>query len=135
MSSKVKSALLRYGISVGLCVICTVLMLTSSNLSGATLQETYRILSDAFSLPGLLVLFAGLLVWLSNEGALNGVTWMVTYAFKSLIPGLRGSRERYGDYVLRQQEKRVKGYGFLFLVGGVFLAIGIVFMILFNAAY
>lgn len=135
MSNKVKSALLRYGISVGLCVLCVILMLTSEDMKGATQQETYRILSDAFGLPGLFMLFAGLMVWLSNEGALNGFTWVVTYAFKSLIPGLRGKREGYGDYVLRQQEKRVKGFGFLFLVGGVFLAIGVVFMILFNAAY
>ena len=135
MSSKVKSALLRYGISVGLCALCVILMLTSEDLRGATQQETYRILSDAFSLPGLFMLFGGLMVWLSNEGALNGLTWVVTYAFKSLIPGLRGKREGYGDYVLRQQEKRVKGYGFLFLVGSVFLAIGLVFMFLFNAAY
>ncbi len=135
MSSKVKSTLLKYGVTAVLCAAVAVSIFLSGNYDTSMVLERYRLLSDAFSLPGIMTIFAGLMVWLSNEGAMDAITWVMTYAFKSLFPGLRGERERYGDYVERRREKRVQGYGYLFVVGGLFLTVGLVFVILFEVAY
>ena len=131
MSKRGLTALLKYGITSVLCLGTSVSMAFSNGVTAVDLRNCYRILSDAFALPGILVIFMALLVWLSNEGAMDGITWAVTNAFYSLIPGLRLKRERYGDYVERKRGKKVTGYGFLFHVGGAFLAIGAVFMGLF----
>ena len=40
----------------------------------------------------------------------------------------------YLDYVEERREKRVKGYSFLFIIGGSLLAISLVFLVLFYMA-
>lgn len=135
MSKKIRSILLKYGISFALCALAAVGIYTGRLPETPAQRDIWRVLSDACFVPGVLMLFAGLAVWLSNEGTLNAVTWLTTYAFQSLFPGLRGKRERYGDYVLRQQEKKVKGYGFLFVVGLIFVAAGIVCYFLYKKYY
>lgn len=130
MSKSVK-CLLKYSITLvcGLCIAGVILW--NSDLLTQELQGTYRILSDAFSLPGFLCLFGGLSVWLSNEGAFDAVTWLVVSAAKALIPTMHGTNEKYGDYVARRRAKRASGYGFLFVCGAVFLAVSTVFLLLF----
>lgn len=93
--------------------------------------ERYRILCDGFSLPGLFLLLIGLLFAMSNLGALDSISYLMKYALRMLLPGVFGQMEHYLDYVEARREKRVRGYGFLFLVGGVLMAASLVFLILF----
>ena len=99
-------------------------------------MEKYRILCDAFTIPGVVLVMLGALMAISNEGALYGISYVLGYAFRILIPAKRHEHEKYYDYVERKKgEGQVKGYGFLFVVGGASLAIAIVFMILFYRLY
>jgi hypothetical protein len=103
---------------------------------GQPLVEQYRILCDAFTVPGLLLIIFGSLLWVSNTGALDGLMYAVTTAVRFLIPGGRlKMEEKYGDYVERRREKPVRGYGFLLISGCVTMAISLVFMALFYAVY
>lgn len=96
----------------------------------------YRIICDAFTIPAILLLCIGALVWLSGEGALMSLSWMTQNLINSLIPGRRGKIEKYGDYVVRKRSMRkTKGYGFIFVSGLLLLIVAIVFMILFYKAY
>ena len=132
MRKEVKTALIKYG-----CCAAVVLLLGGMYLSGgefavADLQNKFRLLCDAFSAPGILLILSGGLVWATNEGALDGLGYCMTLLGRSLVPGGRNKKdERYGDYVERKRKSRVKGYGFLFIGGGVALAIGLVFLALF----
>ena len=47
--------------------------------------------------------------------------------------GLGG--EKYDEYLERRRKNRVKGYGFLYVVGGAFMAVAGVFMALFYSLY
>lgn len=131
MNKRLKTALLKYGITTFVCLVVAASFAFSGGVLELDLKNRYRILSDAFLVPGILSVFGALLVWLANEGAMDGVTWAVTNAFYALIPGLHLKRERYGDYVQRKRGKKTTGYGFLFIVGGVFLAASAVFTALF----
>ena len=133
--SKPLKLLLQYGITIIVTLAIGFGYAWECGLLAATLQNRYRILSDAFSVPGLLCLFSGAMIWMSNEGAFNGLTWVVTYAVKSLIPSGRMNRETYGDYVTRNRAKKVSGFGFLLVVGAVEVAISLVFLYLFNSMY
>ena len=95
-------------------------------------SERFRILSDACTIPGVVILGIGALVMISNEGFFNGISYAVQYAVSMLIPGSNKKYEKYGDYVERKQEKGpIRGIAFLFVVGGVYLALGVLFTVLF----
>ncbi len=93
----------------------------------------FRILCDAFTVPGMLLILSGLLVFVSNEGGLDGLSYLGHYMKNMFIPGKRSSTKKYYDYVEAKREKKKSGFGFLFVVGGVCLVIGFVFLGLFYA--
>ena len=87
---------------------------------------------------GLLLLFLmlGLLMSISKQGALDGVTYVVSYGLKMLIPGHHDKQEKFIDYVQRKREKnKGKSFGFLYLTGAIYMGIAIVFLILFYNLY
>ena len=135
MSERSKTNLLKYGISAAVCAAMVWFYISVRDFSAQALVDKYRILCDAFTVPGLLAILAGVLLAVTNQGALDGIGYACSTAFKALIPGGRLKMEKYYDYVQRKNEKRVKGYGFLFIVGGACMLIAVVFMILFYHLY
>ena len=132
MSKKAISRLLRYGISTILCAVCTASYVLSQDLGGASQKEFFMILTDGFFLPGILLIFCGLLVFVGNNGVFNGVGYVIHVVVHALIPGGRYNMERYGEYVSRKQEKQITGYGFLYIVGALFIVISVVFYVLYS---
>ena len=134
MNKNLKSLLLRYGITafVGLMIMWTVLSLHGYS-TASTVLDKYRILTDAFSIPGILIVMLGTLVWISNQGMFSGFTFVMGRMFRALIPlGRNKENKTYYEYVQEKREKgQASGYGFLFIVGGAFCAVSAVFMILF----
>ncbi len=130
--SKSVARLLKYGITSLVCLAAGVALCFSGGLFQATAWlDRFRILSDACFVPGALVFLFGVLVWLSNDGALLGISYALVTAFKALIPGGLKDRESYGQYAARKREGGKTHCGFLLIVGGIFLAISGVFLILF----
>ena len=136
MSSKrVRSFLLKYGIAT---LIGGMLSVTVFYLHGFGEAETWterlRILADAFTIPGVVLIFSGLLVWVGNQQLFSGITYAGSRMFRALIPFGRSREvhETYYDYVTHKREKGgVKGYHFLYHVGGIYFALALVFYILF----
>lgn len=136
MSDRAKTNLLKYGISTGIVIVLAGIYIGSRDFLNQTRMEQYRILCDAFTIPGLTLVLLGVLVWLSNEGALDAVSYAGAWLMQRLIPGgaLR-ERETYLEYVERKRENRVTGYGFLFQVGGAAMAVALINMALFYRLY
>lgn len=129
--SRVKS------IQYGCCPLVTVLLaaayVSSRNLWNVSLQDRYRLLCDAFTIPGLLMILSGALVWVSNEGAFHGVSYCLRLAVFALIPGKRkDGYEKYGDYVERKSQKKIGGYSFLFWSGLVTMGLALAFFVLYS---
>ena len=134
MSDKAKERLLKYGI----CGLFTALMVWAFfglRDTPVTTAEWMRMLCDAFTLPGVILLCVGGLVWASQEGALDGLGYVVSFAVKSLIPGKRSTIEKYADYVARRREKARGGFGFLLISGAIVMAIAMIFFALFYLTY
>ena len=93
--------------------------------------EQYRVLCDAFTIPGALMVMVALLLSLNNLGALDTLMYLLSYLPRMLAPGAFGEPEKLIDYVEHRREKRGKGFGFLYVVGFLFLGIAIVFLVLF----
>lgn len=137
MKKQLTALLLKYGITGGIGLAMTLSVLDLHGFSEAvSAMDRYRILSDAFTIPGVVILLCGVLVLVANEGAFEGISYTLSYAVRMLIPGLHRNPEKYRDYVERRREKGgVKGYAFLFITGAVFSAIAIVFIALFYTEY
>ena len=135
MSERFRKNLIKFGIGFGLCAVYIVYHCVSNGISKMAPVDLYRTLSDAFTVPGLLCIFFGLIFWLANEGAFNGIGYVLRYAVQSLIfLGRRGAVEKYKDYVEKQEKKKTKGYSFLFVIGAVCIVISLVFILLYSKA-
>ena len=139
MISPWKKNLIKYGVSISLSLLLAffyVYVRVDFADPGATaLVEWYRIICDAFTIPGLILLMLGCLMSLSNTGAMDGLGYVVSIALKMLIPGGGLKMERYKEYLERRRANRVRGYGFLYLVGAGCMMVSLVFMALFYSVY
>ena len=139
MSSSLKKNLIKYGVTTGLALLLAFfyvyVRVDFSNPGAMPLVEWYRLICDAFTIPGLILLMLGCLMSLSNTGAMDGLGYVVSIAVKMLIPGGATKMERYKEYLDRRRDNRVRGYGFLYLVGAGCMAIALVFMVLFYSIY
>ncbi len=136
MSYTRKSFLKRFAVGFLVALLIGYLYL-SSRVSGIEdfrkllPMEQYRLLCDAFTIPGMLFILSGCLIALGNAGALDALGYMAHYLAVTFLPGQKGKVESYYDYVQEKREKNTKGYAFLFAVGGIFMAIAVVFLALF----
>ncbi len=135
MSKKAKASLIKYGISIGIGLLLAYAYIALRDFGTMELVDKYRTLCDAFTIPGVLLLISGLLVSVSNEGALDGLGYILSQGLRMLIPGKSAGSEKYVDYVERKRGKRIKGYGFLYISAALFLAVTAVFMVLFYSIY
>lgn len=123
-------------IHYGCCGVATALLavayISFRNPWNISLQDRCRLLCDALTIPGLLMILSGALLWASNEGAFHGVSYCLRLAVFALIPGKRkDGYEKYGDYVERKGQKKVHGYAFLFWSGLMTMTIALVFFVLY----
>lgn len=136
---KLAPIILKCAIATAIGGIMTYCVITNYEYgAAATDAERYKILADAFAIPGIILILLGVLVFLSNEGAMDGVSFLMSGLLKRLMPIGRWREERYekyGDYIERKRANRATGYGFIFAVGGAFTAVAIVFVILFYQVY
>ena len=139
MSAAAKGNLMKYGISLAICLLMSyafvALRVDIRNLAAVAPMDLYLILCDAFTIPGLLMLMCGLLMSVSNQGALDGVGYVAAHAFRLLVPGAATKMERYKEYVEHRRANRLKGYGFLYVVALLFLALAAIFLVLFYSLY
>jgi hypothetical protein len=132
VKKKITKTVIKYAITlaIGLGIVYIFYSLRQDSIH--TINKQYRVLCDAFTVPGLLMIMFGLLIWVSTTGTFDILSYAFAYAFSRLVPGMTYYREeKYYDYVQRKKGQRVKGYSFLFICGFVFLAVAVVFRYLF----
>ena len=98
-------------------------------------KDKWHILADTFTIPGVMFLMVFLLVKVSDFGAFDAIAYsvrlVVTVIFRSNV---RKSKlpVNYRDYRLARMAKQRTSATFLLLVGGIHLAVAIIFIILFS---
>ena len=135
MSDRTKVSIAKYGITCGLAFVLIWVYCSSRNLFLQSEMERWRILCDAFTIPGLTYVMIGFLMMIANEGFFDMLGYACGKAMDLFIPGRKYDGEKYYEYVQRKRENRSKGYGFLFVVGGILMALAVVFLMLFYRLY
>jgi len=136
VKQKTKAALKNYGICVGIEVLIAFLVIWSKGFFAHSLAVNLQILSDAFFVSGVLMtLFAGMM-YVSGEGALIGIGFVLRNVVLSFIPMGRAKHEVYADYRARKLSNAKKSSNHYVLVSGlIFLFIGIVLTVIWYVAF
>ncbi len=128
VKQETKETLIKYAVCVGIEVLIAFFVIWSKGFFAHSLAVNVQILSDAFFVSGILMtLFAGMM-YVSGEGALIGIGFVLRNVVLAFIPMGRAKHEKYADYRTRKlDEIKQKSDSCILVTGLVFLAIGIVF--------
>lgn len=128
MKEQTKVTLRNYGICVAIEVLIAFLVIWSKGFFTDSAAVNIQILSDAFFVSGILMTLYAALLYVSGEGALIGIGFVLRNAVLTFIPMGRARQERYADYRERKLDKAKKHNDRHILVTGlIFLSIGIIF--------
>ena len=98
VKQETKVTLRNYGICVGIEVLIGFLVVWSKGFFTQSAAVNVQILADAFFVAGILMtLFAGLM-FVSSEGALIGIGFVLRNVVLAFIPMGRTKHEKYADY-------------------------------------
>ena len=133
MKQETKTALRNYGICVAIEALIAFLVIWSKGFFTESTAVNIQILSDAFFVSGILMtLYAGLM-YVSGEGALVAIGFVLRNVVLTFIPMGRARQERYADYRARKMGEAKKHNDRCILVTGlIFLFIGIVFTVIWS---
>lgn len=136
MKEETKVTLRNYGICVGIEAVIAFLVIWSKGFFTQSAAVNIQILSDAFFVPGILMtLFAGMM-YISGEGALIGIGFVLRNVALTFVPMGRAKQERYADYRARKLSQTKKhNTGCVLVTGLIFLFIGIVFTVIWSAVF
>ena len=131
LKQETKETLIKYAVCFGIEALIAFLVIWSKGFFTQRAEVNIQILSDAFFVSGILMtLFAGLL-YVSSEGALIGISFVLRNIVLAFVPMGRAKHERYADYRERKLSKAKKQDNKCILITGLFfLTIGIVFTII-----
>ena len=136
MKEETKVTLRNYAICVGIEIVIAFLVIWSKGFFAHSAAVNIQILSDAFFVAGILMtLFAGLM-YVSDEGALIGIGFVLRNVALTFIPMGRARHEKYADYRARKLGSSKKHSDSHVLVTGlVFLFIGIVLTLIWSKLF
>ena len=126
----------KYAICFGIEALIAFLVIWAKGFFTDRAAVNLQILSDAFFVSGILMtLFAGML-FVSGQGALIGIGFVLRNMVLTFIPMGRAKQERYADYRARKLGAAKKRNNSCILVTGlIFLFIGIVFTVIWYTAF
>ena len=131
MKEETKAAIRNYGICFGVEALIAFLVIWSKGFFTDSAAVNLQILSDAFFVPGILMsLFAGMM-YVSGEGALIGISFVLRNVVLAFIPMGRARHEVYADYRARKlKEAKKHNNRYVLLSGLTFLFIGVILTVI-----
>jgi hypothetical protein len=131
VNQKNRDLLIKYLICFGVASLITLTVFWIKGFFTDNVAVNIQILSDGFTVAGLLLtLFAGLL-FVSGEGALLGISYILRNVVLTFIPMGRKNHETYAKYRERKLGQIKNPGDHCILVTGLsFLLVGIVFTVI-----
>ena len=131
-----KAKVRNYAICFGIEALIAFLVIWSKGFFTDRAAVNLQILADAFFVPGVLMsLFAGMM-YVSGEGALIGIGFVMRNVVLAFIPMGRTKHEVYADYRARKlKEAKPRGERCILVSGLVFLFIGIALSVIWSVKF
>ena len=126
-----KVKLTKYAICFAIEILIAFFVIWSKGFFTQSAAVNIQILADAFFVSGILMtLFAGML-FVSGEGALIGIGFVLRNVVLTFIPMGRAKQERYIDYRARKLGAAKKqGNSSILVTGLFFLIIGVILTVI-----
>ena len=136
MKQETKETLRNYAICVGIEAVIAFLVIWSKGFFAHSAAVNIQILSDAFFVAGILMTLYAAMVFISDEGGLIGIGFVLRNAVLAFIPMGRARHEKYADYRARKMSQSKKHNNSYVLVTGLaFLFVGIVFTVIWYTVF
>ena len=91
----------------------------------------FHTLSNSFFVSGVLVTGMGGLVFVSNEGSFDGLTYAMKCFFNIFRKERKSNLRTYYDYK-QSKGDRNRGFGYMLICGAIFLAISGIMLLLYS---
>ena len=136
MKQEKQVKLIKYAVCFGIEVVIAFLVIWSKGFFTDSAAVNLQILADAFFVAGILMtLFAGML-FVSGEGALIGIGFVLRNVVLAFIPLGRARHELYADYRKRKLSEAKKQNNSSILVTGLFfLFVGIILTVIWSVKF
>ncbi len=136
MNQETKTTIGKYAVCVAIELVIAFIVIWINGFFTESMAVNIQILADAFFTAGLLMtLFAGMM-YVSSEGALIGISYVLRSAVLIFIPMGRLKQEKYIDYRERKlSAAKNNGIRHVLITGLVFVFVGIVFTLIWNAKF
>ena len=136
MKQETKVALKKYAVCFSVEALIAFIVIWSKDFLTHSIAVNIQILSDAFFVSGILMtLFAGLL-YVSGEGALIGIGFVLRNVVLTFIPMGRAKHELYADYRARKLgEIKKSNNSYMLKTGLFFLLIGIILTVIWSVKF
>ena len=136
MKQETKETLRNYAICVGIEAVIAFLVIWSKGFFAHSAAVNIQILSDAFFVAGILMTLYAAMVYISDEGGLIGIGYVLRNAVLAFVPMGRARHEKYADYRARKMSQSKKHNNSYVLVTGLaFLFVGIVFTVIWYTVF
>ena len=128
MEQENRKSLIKYLVCFAIASLITLAVFWIKGFFTDSLSVNLQILADGFVVSGLLLLaFAGMM-YISGEGGLIGVSFIIRNVVLAIIPLGRLKHEVYAKYRERKmKELKQKRDSSVLVVGSIFLFVGILF--------
>lgn len=126
--NKLKKYLITTGIGL---LLALYVAYTKGIFKQTELAVIFHILTDSFFVPAVLITGMGALVFVSNEGAFDGLTFAMKSFFDVFRKNKKNSFKTYYDYK-ESKGDRDRSFGFMLLVGLGFMAVSGIMLLLYS---
>lgn len=131
MKQETKQTFTKYAICFGVEVLIAFLVIWSKDFFTQSAAVNVQILSDAFFVAGLLMTLYTGMMYISSEGALIGIGFILRSVVLTFIPMGRTKHEFYADYRARKlSEAKEHDNRPALWTGLFFLGIGVVLTVI-----
>ena len=136
MLQEKKKLLLKYLVCFGVASLIAVAVFAIDGFFTDDIAVNIQVLSDVFSVAGILLLFFAGMLFISSEGALIGIGFVLRNVVLTFIPMGRAKHELYAQYRERKlAELKKQGDHCVLFTGLLFLLIGIAFSVIWSVSF
>ncbi|MDE7264328.1 MAG: DUF3899 domain-containing protein [Anaeroplasmataceae bacterium] len=124
-----KKTIIKYSLATAFGIFFTLTIICSKQIWTCRTKEVFKVLTDSFFASGVILFCFGLLILSYNEGTFDMVMFGVKRFFGLFRKDLSKLKdETFYDYRCAKHEYK-KGFGYLLIVGLVFIAFSLLFLI------
>ena len=128
MKQEKKALLIKYGVCLGIASLITFIVFWIKGFFTDSVAVNIQILADGFFISGVLFSFVAGMMYVSGEGGLIGIGFVLKTVVQAFIPMGRRNHEFYADYRERKlsEKKKASGDHCILVTGLVFLSVSLI---------